>query len=227
MNKRFLIPGLCALCLHAALLLGFRSGNGVAIKNHLNKDEPPSVTIVPFEPPVVDYRETEKSSADDEPVLGNTTTANPSSPEPPPMDVTRDVFTTPTHPVVSADKIDTSKVIIGIVGVPHGVADGIKLTSEVFDSTKLDRRPRALSQVSPLYPAEARMRGVGAEVMVEFSVDENGRVATMRIVSSSDHGFDRAALEAVRKWRFEPGRRNGRIVRFSMMVPVVFRLNND
>ncbi|MCX5823464.1 MAG: energy transducer TonB [Deltaproteobacteria bacterium] len=39
--------------------------------------------------------------------------------------------------------------------------------------------------------------------------------------------LDRAALEAVSTWRFEPGRREGRAVTMSVEVPVRFVLNGN
>ena len=47
------------------------------------------------------------------------------------------------------------------------------------------------------------------------------------VVESSDRVFEEAAVRAVAKWRFEPGRRDGRVVRFRMAVPIVFALNAD
>jgi protein TonB len=61
--------------------------------------------------------------------------------------------------------------------------------------------------------------------MVEFLVDESGRVNHPHVVSSSDRVFEEAAVRAVAKWQFEPGRRDGKIVRFRMTVPIVFRLS--
>jgi protein TonB len=37
--------------------------------------------------------------------------------------------------------------------------------------------------------------------------------------------FEEPTLRAVAKWQFEPGRRDGRIVKFRMTVPVLFNLN--
>jgi periplasmic protein TonB len=62
-------------------------------------------------------------------------------------------------------------------------------------------------------------------VVVEFIVDERGRVIEPRVVRSTNRIFDDATLQAVAKWQFEPGRRDGKIVRFRMSAPVVFSLN--
>ncbi|MEO5961553.1 MAG: energy transducer TonB, partial [Opitutaceae bacterium] len=65
------------------------------------------------------------------------------------------------------------------------------------------------------------------EVLVNFMVDEAGRVSEARVVRSSDSVFEEPTLRAVSKWRFEPGRVHGDLVRFRMSVPVVFSLKED
>ena len=89
----------------------------------------------------------------------------------------------------------------------------------------LDNTPRTRFQPAPHYPPSARSTGLTGEVLVEFTVDESGRVLDPHIVRSSDRMFEEPSLRAVAKWQFEPGRSGGRIVRFRMAVPVVFNLN--
>ncbi|MGH7959039.1 MAG: energy transducer TonB, partial [Opitutaceae bacterium] len=64
-------------------------------------------------------------------------------------------------------------------------------------------------------------------VHVDFMVDERGHVVDPRIVRSSNRLFEEPTLRAVSKWKFEPGRRHGKVVTFRMMVPVMFNLNED
>jgi protein TonB len=59
-------------------------------------------------------------------------------------------------------------------------------------------------------------------VTVVFQVDTSGRVVDPRVAKSTDPAFDRAALEAVRQWRFEPGTRDGEPVQFKMKIPITF-----
>jgi protein TonB len=79
--------------------------------------------------------------------------------------------------------------------------------------------------VAPLYPFEGKRDGLRGEVVVEFLVDETGAVHDPHVVRSSHRMFEEPTLRAVSKWKFEPGRRAGRVVRFKMAVPVVFSLN--
>lgn len=91
----------------------------------------------------------------------------------------------------------------------------------------LDNPPRARLQASPMYPLEAKRTDREGTVLIEFTVDEGGMVLDPKVMSSTDRIFDEATLRAVAKWRFEPGRRAGRIVRFRMALPVVFSLSQD
>ena len=68
------------------------------------------------------------------------------------------------------------------------------------------RTLRAVSMPQPRYPAEALRAGVAGEVLVEFTVERDGSVSDVRVLRSSPpRTFDREALTAVRRWRFEPG----------------------
>jgi protein TonB len=67
--------------------------------------------------------------------------------------------------------------------------------------------PAVVSSAQPNYPPEALRDGVSGEVTVSFTVNPDGSVSGATIVSSNPRRvFDAAALEAIRKWKFEaPG----------------------
>lgn len=63
-----------------------------------------------------------------------------------------------------------------------------------------------LVDAAPAYPPLARGRGMEGEVLLGFTIDPNGRVVDPHVVSADPPGtFERAALAAAVKWRFEPG----------------------
>lgn len=63
-----------------------------------------------------------------------------------------------------------------------------------------------LVDAAPAYPPLARGRGMEGEVLLGFTIDPNGRVVDPHVVSADPPGtFERAALAAAAKWRFEPG----------------------
>lgn len=64
---------------------------------------------------------------------------------------------------------------------------------------------RAISTPAPRFPAEALRSGVSGEVQVEFTVGVDGSVTSARVVRADPPRiFDREAINAVRRWRFEP-----------------------
>jgi protein TonB len=107
-------------------------------------------------------------------------------------------------------------------GAGGGDADRDKDADAVFSLADLDQAPRVVSQPPPQYPAALRTQKVRGTVHVLFVVDRNGRVVKPQVQKSTHSAFDRPALEAVRQWRFEPGKRSGQTVQFRMRVPITF-----
>jgi protein TonB len=95
----------------------------------------------------------------------------------------------------------------------------------VFTVTEMDQRPRAIYQAPPMYPVGLRKRKIEGNVSVLFVVDETGRVTEPKVERSTNPGFEPAALEAVRQWKFEPGTRNGKKVPCRMRAPLTFRVS--
>ena len=57
----------------------------------------------------------------------------------------------------------------------------------------------------PAYPPEARRSGTTGEVVLSFTVNTDGSVSNIDIVSARPRGvFERSAQAAVRRWRFQP-----------------------
>lgn len=84
--------------------------------------------------------------------------------------------------------------------------------------------PKPTDRVEPIYPRAMRTSGMRGEVLVEFRVDVEGRVKNPFVVRSLNPAFDDPAIEAVRRWRFEPGRVGDIPVITRMQVPIVFTL---
>lgn len=108
-------------------------------------------------------------------------------------------------------------------GLPTGGSQGAGLAA--FDVAELEKRPELLAAVSPVYPAALRKAGVEGTVSVVFVLDENGRVQDPRVERSSRTEFEKPALEALRKWRFRPGMKDGQPVRSFMRQPIRFSLS--
>lgn len=76
------------------------------------------------------------------------------------------------------------------------------------------------------YPEIARRAGVEGRVIIQFVIDESGRVTEPVVLRGIGAGCDEAALEAVRDLEFEPGRQRGRPVKVRYSMPIIFRLSS-
>jgi TonB family protein len=83
----------------------------------------------------------------------------------------------------------------------------------LVDLLRVDTVPTAVTTVTPEYPRLARSRGREGRVLVQVLVGPEGTVEDAKIVSSAGRIFDRAAIEAVRQWRYTAPTSNGVPVR--------------
>ena len=222
METRFIISATAAAAFHAFILLGFNHSHVPALP--ITKET--KLAVIP--PPIL------MDLKDPEPPQERSTEITP-EPRGEAEQLKPQIDDAPS-PMDSIFKQEAEKrrevpvdVVTKISSVPPGVWDGIGTTSSrlpgILPPDLLDDSPRARSQVSPTYPAAERSAGITGEVVVEFVVDETGRVQQPRIVRSSRTGFELATLRAVEKWRFEPGKKDGRTVKFRMIVPIQFNLD--
>ncbi len=94
---------------------------------------------------------------------------------------------------------------------------------ETFLMDELDQKPRVLVATQPAYPYSMQQAKTKGEVLIEFVIDQNGRVIRPRILSSSDRAFEAAAIEAVLRSKWQPGRKNGKDVRTIVHLPIYFK----
>ena len=87
-------------------------------------------------------------------------------------------------------------------------------------------RPLGGYQTTPHYPEAARREGVEGTVTLRFEVLASGKVGTVQVQRSAGRpDMDRAAVEAIKTWLFEPARREKEAVAVWVTLPVRFELN--
>jgi protein TonB len=111
----------------------------------------------------------------------------------------------------SADGASRSTVARGTPGAVEGVTQVA--------------RPHGGYQVRPSYPAAARRVGAQGTTVLRVFVAEDGRVTKIVVQESAGHAdLDRAAADAVARWRFDPARRGAQPVGMWVLLPVQFQL---
>lgn len=84
--------------------------------------------------------------------------------------------------------------------------------------------PRAIYEPDPEYSEEARKAEYQGKVILWVVVGPDGTPHDVRVGRSLGMGLDEKAIEAVRKWRFEPAMKHGHPVAVQVNVEVSFRL---
>jgi protein TonB len=83
-------------------------------------------------------------------------------------------------------------------------------------------------QVNPRYPTAAQRSGIEGWVEVDFTVGADGEVEGAKVAQAQPrHVFDRSALEAVNRWKFEPAMLNGKPVTSRLRRRIVFKLGGN
>ncbi|MCU0776955.1 MAG: energy transducer TonB [Akkermansiaceae bacterium] len=92
----------------------------------------------------------------------------------------------------------------------------------------LDSPPTPVNKLPPTYPGPLLSKGIGGRVLVTCSVDETGRVVAASIKQSSGHpDLDKAAINAVNKWKFKPATKGGRKIKATCVVPFNFEVRKN
>jgi len=171
-----------------------------------------------------------------------TTTSPPAQPPPPrpaerkrepkSMAVPRPQLVRPLQQIVPVSALLDLDVALGGIGGDFNwvfpVASGALLrdgAEMIFEIAEIDQPPRPLLRMEPMYPPQARMRGIEGAVSLEFIVREDGRTTDIETIDSSPGDlFVRSAHLAVAKWRFEPGELRGKAVPVRVRQTIEFRL---
>jgi protein TonB len=97
---------------------------------------------------------------------------------------------------------------------------------DIFEAGQLDAPLTVLARMPPLYPLEAKRRGIEGWVKIRFLVNAEGTVEEVRVVESRPPGvFESSVKRTVPGWRFQPGTVEGIPVRTRAETTIRFELN--
>ncbi len=93
-----------------------------------------------------------------------------------------------------------------------------------IESAAVYRSPAVLHKVEPEYSEEARKAKWQGTVVLQLVVDEKGHPQDLKVMRALGLGLDQKAIEAVEKWTFKPGMKDGKAVPVIATIEVNFRL---
>ena len=91
---------------------------------------------------------------------------------------------------------------------------------------EVDENPRELRKARAVHPAAAKRRGIQARVVLSVQIRKSGRVRFAKVISvrpstAKGFGFGKAAVAALRRFRFHPARYKGKPV--DVVVRYIYR----
>lgn len=85
-----------------------------------------------------------------------------------------------------------------------------------------------LVRIPPLYPPSALSRRIEGRVKIEFTVSEEGKVINPIVVAAKPKRiFNRAALRAIRKWKFNKRLVDGQPVKWQTVQTIIFQMDKS
>jgi TonB family protein len=117
------------------------------------------------------------------------------------------------------------------VGPGEGLASGLSVSNSKQPVAPAAPPPiggdvkaaRLISSVAPTYPAVAKAQRVDGDVKIDAVVDATGHVTSMAIVSGPTL-LQQPAMEALRRWKYEPAQLDGKPVPMHLTVTIQFKL---
>ena len=140
----------------------------------------------------------------------------------------------PAPPVVSPPQVkpatkaaETPKIASAAPSIPKAAGQsGVpELTTGLGETGSLSRDAIPLLKIEPAYPRKAARAKKEGWVKVEFTITEEGQVLDPVVVKSRPgRVFNRSALAAIRKWRFQPKLVDGKPVTARATQVIEFKL---
>ncbi len=86
------------------------------------------------------------------------------------------------------------------------------------------KAPKVVHQVEPQFTEKAREAGISGSVLLSLEVSPEGKAENIKVMRGLEESLDQAAMDALKKWQFEPGKKpDGTAVRVYANIEVHFR----
>ncbi len=102
-------------------------------------------------------------------------------------------------------------------------------TGDLVDLATVDEEPRVMKSFEPTYPSQAARFGKEGSVTVNALINEAGNVVRTGILKGlkDDMGLEKAAQAAVKKWKFQPAKKDGVNVKVWKPIVITFKAANS
>ena len=146
-------------------------------------------------------------------------------PPPPPrpaVPIETDSEDIPDDVTIASTDLDLEDVTFDLPPAPGESAE-ISEEEEILEFFMVEEKPKILKQVPPQYPEVARKAGIQGSVILKVLIGTQGQVEQATVLRGKDI-LQKAALEAIYQYQFEPARQNDKPVKVWLTMPIRFQL---
>ncbi len=118
------------------------------------------------------------------------------------------------HPITHENGPVRTRVNIPLTFIPEAELE------DIFDLNSVETKPELIEAARLDFPREYLTNKIDAQVLVEFVIDEEGRVSNIEIINFSHIGLVKPAVESLRQWKYKPGVNNGKPVKVRARLPM-------
>jgi TonB family protein len=108
----------------------------------------------------------------------------------------------------------------------HRGPDKKSADKDVQRLPKEGKGAKLIKKVDPVYPPEARQAGTEGTVILEATIDTQGKVTKVKMLKGENDLLNKAAIEALQQWEYEPMIVDGKPLQFAITVTMRFTLND-
>jgi TonB family protein len=99
---------------------------------------------------------------------------------------------------------------------------------EPVQSEKLSKSAiKLVKKIAPIYPEEARKEKISGIVLLDVTINEEGKVSAVKTKESAHPSLEKAAIDAVKQWEYVPMQMNGKSVAVITTITINFAFAED
>lgn len=131
-------------------------------------------------------------------------------------------------PTLEQLEIAMNADVSGLVGGDFSMPTydiGNEVQEMIFSLKDLTTPPKPIFREEPVYPLEMKRAGINGNVTLLFVIRSDGTTSDIRVLDSTNDAFEEPAIRAVRRWKFEPGEKDGKKVNTRVKQPIPFNVD--
>ncbi len=127
-------------------------------------------------------------------------------------------------------RVNTQQTQLSPMATPalglNTAVEGLAISAPTFGDFGVNQQVMPLYRVEPRYPQRALKRGMEGYVIMKFTIDSTGKPVDIEVVESNPKRvFDREAMRALTKWKYQPKTEGGQPVpQYGQSVKLEFKL---